>query len=370
MHVAFGPEPIIEGGRRCSHSTNLLGFLFLCGFVVVVFVVFAPFLIISTHFSVSLYSRHPLDHFPQVTSSSVFSLDIYYSSLCPQHLLTLSLSRWPVICLLSHQGLLPSPHLILTAVCHMGPCLTWDNFLPWLPGDPMFIFPTCLAAPPPCPKLQMVPQTLVLEIVLTAPSHIFKCHDSLKVLVAQSCLTLNPMDCSLPGYPVLGILQARILEWIAIPVSRGLSDLNIKPTSPALAGEFVTTDPPGTSSLCSPSKFRITRRQGAAPTRAWRAQYELQLPGNNGSALSATHYLGGFKGMIIFSFLLSLIFKEHTPPTRQTHYVFLKNEEPKITWSDQTKKIRISRTLFFFLWKWKWKWSCSIVSDSLRPHGL
>ena len=37
------------------------------------------------------------------------------------------------------------------------------------------------------------------------------------VLVAQSCPTLcNPMDCSLPGSFVHGILQARILEWVAI----------------------------------------------------------------------------------------------------------------------------------------------------------
>ena len=35
-----------------------------------------------------------------------------------------------------------------------------------------------------------------------------------KALVPQSCLTLcNPMDCSLPGSSVYGILQARILEW-------------------------------------------------------------------------------------------------------------------------------------------------------------
>ena len=35
--------------------------------------------------------------------------------------------------------------------------------------------------------------------------------------VAQSCLTLsNPMDCSLPGSPVPGTLQARTLEWVAI----------------------------------------------------------------------------------------------------------------------------------------------------------
>ena len=41
-------------------------------------------------------------------------------------------------------------------------------------------------------------------------------------LVAQLCLTLwNPMDCSLQGSSVYGILQARILEWIAIPFSRG-----------------------------------------------------------------------------------------------------------------------------------------------------
>ena len=38
------------------------------------------------------------------------------------------------------------------------------------------------------------------------------------VLVAQSCPTLcDPMDFSLPGSSVCGILQARILEWIAIP---------------------------------------------------------------------------------------------------------------------------------------------------------
>ena len=38
----------------------------------------------------------------------------------------------------------------------------------------------------------------------------------------QSCLTLcNPMDCSPPGSSVHGILQARILEWVAISFSRG-----------------------------------------------------------------------------------------------------------------------------------------------------
>ena len=41
-------------------------------------------------------------------------------------------------------------------------------------------------------------------------------------LVSQSCPTLcNPMDCSLVDSIVHGILQARILEWVAIPFSRG-----------------------------------------------------------------------------------------------------------------------------------------------------
>ena len=45
-----------------------------------------------------------------------------------------------------------------------------------------------------------------------------------KVLVAQSCLTLcDPMDCSPPGSSVPGILQARILEWVAFPFSKGSS---------------------------------------------------------------------------------------------------------------------------------------------------
>ena len=39
-------------------------------------------------------------------------------------------------------------------------------------------------------------------------------------VVSDSC---DPMDCSLPGSSVHGILQSRILEWVAIPFSRGSS---------------------------------------------------------------------------------------------------------------------------------------------------
>ena len=64
------------------------------------------------------------------------------------------------------------------------------------------------------------------------------------VKLLQSCLTFcYPMDCGPPGSSVHGILQARILEWIIMPSSRGSSQ-EWKPSShmaPALAGWFFIT---------------------------------------------------------------------------------------------------------------------------------
>ena len=57
----------------------------------------------------------------------------------------------------------------------------------------------------------------------------------------QSCLSLSkPIGCTPPGSSVHGILQVRILEWVAVPSSRGSSQCrDLK--SPALAGGFFTT---------------------------------------------------------------------------------------------------------------------------------
>ena len=78
-----------------------------------------------------------------------------------------------------------------------------------------------------------------------------------EVLVAQLCPTLcNPMDCSLPGSSVHGILQARTVEWVAMPSSRGssifLTYLGIKgsfwprdPGSLALQADSLPSEPPG-----------------------------------------------------------------------------------------------------------------------------
>ena len=59
------------------------------------------------------------------------------------------------------------------------------------------------------------------------------------VLVTQSCPTRDPVDCSPPGSSVHGIFQARMLEWVATPFSRGSS----RPrswTQVSCIGRFVT----------------------------------------------------------------------------------------------------------------------------------
>ena len=71
-----------------------------------------------------------------------------------------------------------------------------------------------------------------------------------KVLVAQSCLTLcPPMECSLPGSSVHGISQARILEWVAIPFSRGSFQPRDQTRLSHVAGRFfniwATSEAPG-----------------------------------------------------------------------------------------------------------------------------
>ena len=61
------------------------------------------------------------------------------------------------------------------------------------------------------------------------------------VLVSQSCLTLcNPMDSSPPGSSVHGVLQARILEWVAIPFSRRSSQPRDGTQVSYIAGRFFT----------------------------------------------------------------------------------------------------------------------------------
>ena len=60
----------------------------------------------------------------------------------------------------------------------------------------------------------------------------------------QSCTILcNLMDCSPPGSSVHGILQARILEWVAIPFSRGSSQPRDRTCIFCIVGRFFTAEP-------------------------------------------------------------------------------------------------------------------------------
>ena len=91
-------------------------------------------------------------------------------------------------------------------------------------------------------------QTCCLKSAITQwiwpfPLSIIWCKDAKSL---QSCQTLcDPTGCNLPGSSVHGILQARILEWVAMASSRDLPNSGIKPESlmsPALAGRFFTTN--------------------------------------------------------------------------------------------------------------------------------
>ena len=65
----------------------------------------------------------------------------------------------------------------------------------------------------------LTPITLSFTIEISSISTLWKKE---RKLVTQSCSTLcKLMDCSLPGSSVHRILQARILEWVATPFSRG-----------------------------------------------------------------------------------------------------------------------------------------------------
>ena len=62
----------------------------------------------------------------------------------------------------------------------------------------------------------------------------------------QLCLILfDLMDCSPPGSSVHGILQARILEWVAIPSPGDIPDSEAESRSPALQVDFLPSEPQG-----------------------------------------------------------------------------------------------------------------------------
>ena len=91
------------------------------------------------------------------------------------------------------------------------------------------------------------------------------------MLVAQLCLTLcKPTDCSPPDSSVQGILQPRILEWVAISFSRGSSRPRDQTQVSCIVGRFLLSD-----LLESPRN----RSSGGSLLQSWRGVPFLWISG-------------------------------------------------------------------------------------------
>ena len=89
------------------------------------------------------------------------------------------------------------------------------------------------------------------------------------------------MDCSPPGSSNHGILQARILEWVAISFSRGSSWLRDRTQVSCIAGDSLPSEPPGKPPVLhggivwltmKPYKATFEYEQGHISVELWRAQ--------------------------------------------------------------------------------------------------
>ena len=88
------------------------------------------------------------------------------------------------------------------------------------PCPPSLCLPLHHPTPAPLQLAYCVVQFLEKDATLT--EHVSTSGVCVKLL--QSCPTLcGPIDCSPPGFSVLGILQARILQWVVVPSSKGSS---------------------------------------------------------------------------------------------------------------------------------------------------
>ena len=113
----------------------------------------------------------------------------------------------------------PAFHMIYSAYKLKNRC---DNIQPWCIS--FFIWNQSVV---PCP---------VLTVVSWPACRFLK----RQVKSLQSCPILCiPMDCSPPGSSVHGILQARILEWVAIPFSRGFSQPRNQTWVSCVASKFL-----------------------------------------------------------------------------------------------------------------------------------
>ena len=88
---------------------------------------------------------------------------------------------------------------------------------------------------------------------MNSAEFIIRTRKDIVYLLRYGWLLCDSMDYSLPGSPVHGISQPKILEWVAISFSRGSPPARDWTYITCLAGRFFTTEPQGKRPLCNRS---------------------------------------------------------------------------------------------------------------------
>ena len=110
-------------------------------------------------------------------------------------------------------------------------CWYCTQFWGWRAAAAVKLLQSCLTLcnptddSPPGSPVPAILQARILEWVAISFSNAWKWKVKSESEATQSCLTLcDPVDCILPGSSIHGIFQARVLEWVAISFSRGWRD--------------------------------------------------------------------------------------------------------------------------------------------------
>ena len=114
----------------------------------------------------------------------------------------------------------------------------------------------------------------------------------------QLCLTLcDPIDGSLPGSPIPGILQARIPEWVARPSSRGSSQPREEPRSPSLQEDSSPSEPLGKPKNTGVGSLSVLQGNFLNQESNWglphcrRILYQLSYQGSLCTYIAASFFL-------------------------------------------------------------------------------
>ena len=125
--------------------------------------------------------------------------------------------------------------------------------------------------------------------------------------MSDSC---NPMDCRLPGFTVHGILQARILEWVAISFSRESSQPRNQIQGFYIAGRFFTNWASSLFSFKSLSCSYPLQNRATSETELEsrvKVRTEMFMESNNGGLNSAEFYRLEWYTILHFYGKLSLL---------------------------------------------------------------